>query len=86
LAPLPFVIAETLGSVLNGLFKLNPFSGPPLTDDQVKLLKTDNVVAESAKGFADLGITQLESVESIVPSYLVRFKPYGQFQARDKAS
>jgi uncharacterized protein YbjT (DUF2867 family) len=86
LAPLPFFMAETLGSVLNGLFKLNPFSGPPLTNDQVKLLKSDNVVAEGAKGFADLGITQLESVESIVPSYLVRFKPYGQFQVRGKAS
>jgi uncharacterized protein YbjT (DUF2867 family) len=86
LAPLPFFIAETLGSVLNAVFKLNPLAGPPLTDDQVKMLKTDNVVSAGALGFADLGITQLESVESIVPSYLVRFKPYGQFQARGKSA
>ena len=85
LAPLPFFMAETLGSVMNAVFKLNPFAGPPLTDDQVKMLKTDNVVSDGAKGFTDLGITQLESVESIVPSYLVRFKPYGQFQARGKS-
>lgn len=84
LAPLPFPIAQTLGAVLNAVFKLNPFGGPPLTDDQVKMLKVDNVVSANAKGFADLGITHLESVESIVPSYLVRFKPYGQFQVRTK--
>lgn len=82
LAPLPFFAAETLGSVLDAVFRLNPFGGPPLTGDQVKMLKSDNVVAEGAKGFAQLGIDQLESVEAIVPSYLVRFKPYGQFQAR----
>jgi uncharacterized protein YbjT (DUF2867 family) len=86
LAPLPFFAAQALGAVMNAVFKLNPFAGPPLTDDQVKMLKTDNVVADSAKNFADLGITQLESVEAIVPSYLVRFKPYGQFQARGKTS
>lgn len=86
LAPLPFFAAQTLGAVMNTVFKLNPFAGPPLTDDQVKMLKTDNVVAQGAKNFADLGITQLESVEAIVPSYLVRFKPYGQFQARGKSN
>jgi uncharacterized protein YbjT (DUF2867 family) len=84
LAPLPFFAAETLGSVFDAIFKLNPFAGPPLTGDQVKMLKSDNVVSENAKTFADLGITQLESVEAIVPSYLVRFKPYGQFQPRGK--
>lgn len=86
LAPLPFFVAQPLGAVMNAVFKLNPFAGPPLTDDQVKMLKHDNVVANDAKGFADLGITQLESVESIVPSYLVRFKPHGQFQARGKGA
>ena len=86
LAPLPFFAAQALGSVMSVVFKLNPFAGPPLTGDQVKMLKSDNVVADNAKGFADLGVTNLESVESIVPSYLVRFKPYGQFQARGQSS
>jgi uncharacterized protein YbjT (DUF2867 family) len=86
LAPLPFFMAETLGSVLNAVFKLNPLAGPPLTDDQVKMLKTDNVVSDGALTFSELGIKQLETVESIVPSYLVRFKPYGQFQARRKSA
>jgi uncharacterized protein YbjT (DUF2867 family) len=86
LASLPFFVAQPLGAVMNAVFKLNPFAGPPLTDDQVKMLKVDNVVSEGALKFADMGITQLESVESIVPSYLVRFKPYGQFQARGKTS
>lgn len=84
LAPLPFPLATVMGSVFNTVFKFIPFAAPPLTDDQVKMLKTDNVVSPGAKGFADLGVTQLESVEAIVPSYLVRFKPYGQFQVRTK--
>jgi uncharacterized protein YbjT (DUF2867 family) len=84
LAPLPFPIAGLMGSVFNAVFKLIPFAAPPLTDDQVKMLKTDNVVSPTAKGFGDLGVTQLETVEAIVPSYLVRFKPYGQFQVRTK--
>ena len=86
LAPLPFFAAQTLGAVFDAVFRLNPFAGPPLTGDQVKMLKSDNVVADGAKGFADLGITKLESVESIVPTYLVRFKPHGQFQARGRSS
>ena len=28
---------------------------------------------------ADLGVTELESVETIVPTYLWRFRPQGQF-------
>jgi uncharacterized protein YbjT (DUF2867 family) len=85
LAPLPFFMAQMMGNVMDAVFRLNPFAGPPLTGDQVTMLKSDNVVAADAKGFTDLGIQNLESVESIVPSYLVRFKPYGQFQARSKA-
>lgn len=84
LAPLPFFIAHPLGLVLNWLFKLIPFADPPLTGDQVTLLKRDNVVGadKSALTIQDLGITSLESVEAIVPAYLWRFRPYGQFQTR----
>ncbi len=66
------------------MFALIPFANPPLTGDQVTLLKRDNVVGddESAHTIADLGVEPLESVEAIVPSYLWRFRPYGQFQTK----
>jgi NADH dehydrogenase len=35
---------------------------------------------------ADLGVTSLESIEAIVPSYLWRFRPHGQFQAKQSAT
>lgn len=86
LAPLPFFIAQPLGAVLDAVFKLYPFAGPPLTGDQVVMLKSDNVVSAGAKTLADLRVTTLESVEAIVPTYLYRFKPYGQFQVKRKAT
>jgi uncharacterized protein YbjT (DUF2867 family) len=81
LLPLPFFIAHPLGLILGGLFSLLPMN-PPLTGDQVTLLKRDNVVSGETLTIADLGVTQLESVEAIAPTYLWRFRPYGQFQTR----
>ena len=52
---------------------------PPITGDQVEMLKSDNVVAEGALTASDLGLTRLESIESIAPTYLWRFRPYGEF-------
>jgi hypothetical protein len=75
------LFAAPLGYTIGGLSKLNPFFGPPLTGDQVQLLHTDNVVAPGAKTFADLGITTLETVEAIAPTYLWRHRPHGQFHA-----
>jgi NADH dehydrogenase len=49
---------------------------PPLTQDQLLLLGHDNVVAEGAKGLADLGIAAT-SVEAVVPTYLTRYRPGG---------
>ena len=46
---------------------------PPLTRDQVELLKTDNVVAEGAQGLADLGIAPTP-IELVVPEYLARYR------------
>jgi len=84
LAPLPFMFAHPLGLLLNWGFKLIPFADPPLTGDQVTLLKRDNVVGAdpSALTIQDLGVSPLESVAAIVPSYLWRFRPYGQFQTK----
>ena len=52
---------------------------PMLTVDQVRLLAYDNVVSDGAKGFKALGIAPT-TVEAIVPSYLWRFRPKGQFE------
>ena len=49
---------------------------PPLTRDQVRLLARDNVVAPNAQGLADLGITPV-AVETIVPTYLARYRRAG---------
>jgi len=49
---------------------------PPITRDQVLLLKRDNVVGEGMPGLADLGITPA-AVEAIVPGYLSRFRRRG---------
>lgn len=51
-----------------------------ITRDQVKNLSKDNVVAEDAKGFADLGIEPV-AMASILPDYLWRFRPSGQYDA-----
>ena len=81
--PLPFFLAKPIGLVTGMLFKLWPFHGPPITGDQVDLLRTDNVVGvsgdENIGTIADLGVTSLESIEAIVPTYLWRFRENGQF-------
>lgn len=51
-----------------------------ITRDQVRNLRRDNVVAEDAKGLADLGIEAV-AMESILPDYLWRFRPSGQYDA-----
>jgi NADH dehydrogenase len=77
LVPLPFAIAAIEGFFLQMPSFLLPLT-PLLTVDQVRLLKTDNVVADGALTLADLGINPA-SVEAIVPAYLWRFHPKGQF-------
>jgi uncharacterized protein YbjT (DUF2867 family) len=82
LVPLPFAIAELQGR----FFELLPMK-PLLTRDQVLLLKTDNLVSELAfregRTLQGLGIVPA-SIESIVPSYLYRFRKAGQFE-KEKA-
>jgi NADH dehydrogenase len=81
LLPIPFVIASPLGYAIGAISRLNPFFGPPLTGDQVQLLKSDNVASPNAPGLKELGVEQLETIETIVPTYLWRHRPYGQFHA-----
>lgn len=89
-APLPFFVAKPLGTFAGIVFRYVPpvrwvLGPPPITGDQVEMLKTDNVVSEGALGLADLGITELESIETIVPTYLWRHRPYGEFTEPGKA-
>jgi NADH dehydrogenase len=88
LLPLPFVFALPLGLLVGWSFSLIPFAEPPLTGDQVTMLRRDNIVGAdpSAETIQDLGVTSLESVEAIAPTYLWRFRPYGQFQTRQNAA
>ncbi|MCW5684259.1 MAG: complex I NDUFA9 subunit family protein [Pseudolabrys sp.] len=76
LVPLPFGLAKMKASVLQFLPK------PPLTPDQVELLRTDNVVSDAAARaghtLQGLGITPTV-MTAVVPSYLWRFRKTGQF-------
>lgn len=82
LFPAPFTLAPILG-LAGEAIGASPFFDPPITRDQIRLLKRDNVV--NAGGdvgtLADLGIAP-RTVEAIVPPYLVRFRKYGQFAER----
>ncbi|MGH7095011.1 MAG: complex I NDUFA9 subunit family protein, partial [Stellaceae bacterium] len=57
---------------------------PPLTPDQVEMLKSDNIVAGGALGLQALGIAP-EAVEAILPTYLDRFRRGGWYE-RQKAA
>lgn len=56
------------------------FTNGVLTRDQLRNLVRDNVVAPDAQGFAAFGI-QPTSMAVILPGYLWRFRPTGQFDA-----
>jgi NADH dehydrogenase len=79
LLPLPFWLAKLQASILQFLPK------PPLTPDQVELLKYDNVVSDAAmrehRTLEAFGITPI-SIAAMVPSYLWRFRKTGQFHSR----
>ncbi len=78
LLPLPWGLASLIGKVATFI----PFIDPPLTDDQVVLLKSDNVVSDAAikenRTLAGIGIPQT-TVEAILPTYLTRYRAHGQY-------
>ena len=73
LVNLPFGLADLQAAVLERL------PVPPLTRDQVRLLRRDNVVTPGAKGLADLGIVPT-AVEAVIPSYLEIYRRGGRFR------
>jgi NADH dehydrogenase len=87
LVPLPFGLAKLQATAFELLSKLplRVLSKPLLTRDQVELLRYDNVVSDTARQegrtLEGLGVTP-RSIESIVPTYLWRFRKTGQFHDR----
>ena len=82
---LPFSIASMIGKVASMI----PLVTPPLTSDQVTLLKTDNVVSpasvQNGLTLEGMGITPVR-VASILPSYMVQYRVNGQFSKTGKAA
>ena len=52
---------------------------PPITPDQIEMLKTDNVVSSGELGLATLGI-EPKAIEAILPTYLDRFRRGGWYE------
>ncbi|HEV2303129.1 MAG TPA: complex I NDUFA9 subunit family protein [Stellaceae bacterium] len=75
LVDLPFGLAALQARLMSIL------PSPPLTPDQVEMLKADNVVAPGALGLSALGIAPT-AVEAILPTYLDRFRRGGWYERR----
>jgi uncharacterized protein YbjT (DUF2867 family) len=76
LVPVPFELMKLQAAFAQFMPK------PPITPDQVELLKNDNVVSDAARSegrtLEALGIIP-ETIAAIVPTYLWRFRKTGQF-------
>jgi NADH dehydrogenase len=77
--PLPFWLAKLAAFATLPL----PNAMRPLTVDQVRMLQSDNIVSAAAQAegrtLAGLGIGEPATMAAIVPTYLERFQPKGQF-------
>jgi NADH dehydrogenase len=71
LLSLPFPIAKAMASVAQFL----PI--PPITPDQVELLKSDTVVSPHALTAEDLEVYP-KALEAVAPLYLERYRPRGE--------
>ncbi len=84
LVPIPFPIARLMGQAFALPAKVLPIK-PPITADQVELLKTDNVVASGMPGLADLGV-EPTAMDAVLPTYLWKFRPGGEFAQPEAAN
>lgn len=79
LMPLPGWLAKLMAVLSKPL----PLAVRPFTFDQVRMLELDNVVSEAARceqrTLEALVAAAPQSMEAVVPGYLERFKPRGQF-------
>lgn len=71
-----------LASLVGGIAGILPLVPAPVTPDQVKLLRQDNVVSSTAisAGYTleGLGLTPTQ-LDVILPTYLVQYRQHGQF-------
>jgi len=76
LVSLPWFVAGILAKAIGWL------PGAPITSDQLEMLKTDNVVSDQAikqkRTLEALGVKPTP-MAVILPSYLVQYRPSGQF-------
>ncbi len=84
LIPLPFPIARLLGVAGDLMAAASPFA-PPITSDQVEMLRADNAVGAGAPGLADLGVAP-SALEPIIPTYLYRYRKGGQYAEMSAAA
>ena len=82
LIPIPFPVASLMGTV-SGWSRV--VMAPPLTADQVELLKADNVVSGQHPGLAELGVTPT-TLDAILPTYLYSFRRGGQYADQEARS
>ncbi len=75
--PTPFARLMAVGFAVGNKLTLGLLPRA-LTQDQITNLGVDNVVAEGAKGFADLGITPVD-MEAVLPDYLWMYRSSGQY-------
>ncbi|EJF91163.1 complex I NDUFA9 subunit family protein [Bartonella tamiae] len=81
LLSVPFSVGTLIGGIFGLIGKL-PLLPTVLTAQQVKMLKYDSIVSEEAqrdgRTLEGVGITP-KAMEAVLPSYLWRFRPHGQF-------
>jgi NADH dehydrogenase len=75
LVPIPFPVAGLIGKAGD---LMGAFVPPPITSDQVELLKADNVVSGAYPGLTDLDIAPT-TLEAVLPTYLYRYRKGGQY-------
>ena len=77
LLPVPWPMAGLIGALGDLQASILPIA-PPLTSDQVEMLKSDNVAASGLPGLAEAGVVPT-AVEAVVPTYLYRYRKGGQY-------
>jgi len=84
---LPFWIARIMAGTLDIMqfVSFGLLANKVLTRDQLRNLARDNVVAEGAPGFGALGIAPV-AMEAVLPDYLWKFRPSGQYAELMKSS
>jgi NADH dehydrogenase len=81
IANIPFGVAALMAGAMELVQTVTLGLVPPqITRDQVRSLRRDNVVGDGAKGLDALGITPV-AVGAVLPDYLWRFRPAGQYAA-----